>query len=155
MWDSQTIGGRGENSPSNRSEPLIPHMLVVIATITLFLFQMVKLEDFLSTWFRKRIEANNWHAKYNQQWTWRKAQKYKNLGLNHLRTKCSFVRGQGGQRGMLTQVEETQALSVARQCVQEKLMRNTALTWQLISDITLKEITLRITTTRVARCVVE
>lgn len=56
---------------------------------------------------------------------------------------------------MLTQVEETQALSVARQCMQEKLMQNTALTWQLISDVTLKEITLRITTTRVARHVVE
>lgn len=56
---------------------------------------------------------------------------------------------------MLTQVEETQALPVASQRTQEKLMRNTALTWQLISDLTLKEITLRITTTRVARRVVE
>jgi len=48
---------QGENSPDNRSETLVTHIVVVIATITLFLFQMARLEGSISIYFGRIVVA--------------------------------------------------------------------------------------------------
>ena len=49
------IQGPGENlnSPCNWNDKLVTHTAPAIATITLFLFQMAKLEWSISIYFRK------------------------------------------------------------------------------------------------------
>jgi hypothetical protein len=44
-------GDMGESSPSNRSETLIIHIMAMIVTIRLFLFQMAKLKRPISIYF--------------------------------------------------------------------------------------------------------
>jgi len=51
--DSQGIEGR--NSPIDMSVTLVPHTPTEMATISLFMFQMAKLEVPMSTYFRKIV----------------------------------------------------------------------------------------------------
>ena len=44
---------QGRNSPRNRNDKLVTHTAPAIATTTLFLFQMAKLEWFMSIYFGK------------------------------------------------------------------------------------------------------
>jgi hypothetical protein len=46
--DVRRDGDMGENSPSSRSEALATHIVVTIAAIPLFLFQMAKLKRSIS-----------------------------------------------------------------------------------------------------------
>ena len=47
----QRDGDTGVNSPSNRSETLVTHIVAMVATIALFLFQMAKLKRLISMCF--------------------------------------------------------------------------------------------------------
>ncbi len=48
---------QGGNSPSNRNDKLVTHTVAAIATITLFPFQMAKLEWPISIYFGKIVVA--------------------------------------------------------------------------------------------------
>jgi hypothetical protein len=56
---------QGRNSPCNRNDKLLTHAAPAIATTTLFLFQMAKLEWSISIYFGKLVVAHL-HAEHDQ-----------------------------------------------------------------------------------------